>query len=74
MIGKTATTYYTAYRISDPDDGSKSLSLYSQMQGSEFEFLDENDGNEVTLNFAIQNIKYSSGSFSWRICAINVVN
>jgi len=74
VIEKTATAYYTAYRISDPDDSSKSLSLYSQMQGSEFKFLDENDGNEVTLNFAIQNIKYSSGSFSWRICAINVVN
>ena len=74
VIEKTATAYYTAYRISDPDDSSKSLSLYSQMQGSEFKFLDENDGNEVTLNFAIQNIKYSSGSFSWRICAISVVN
>ena len=74
VIEKTSTAYYTAYRISDPDDSSKSLSLYSQMQGSEFEFLDENDSEEVILNFAIQNIKYSSGSFAWRICAISVVD
>ncbi|MFA6797021.1 MAG: OB-fold nucleic acid binding domain-containing protein [Bacilli bacterium] len=74
VVEKTETTYYTAYRVSDPEDSSKSLSLYSQMQGSEFEFLDEYDGTEVTLLFAIQNIKYSSGSFYWRICAISVVD
>jgi len=44
------------------------------MQGSEFKFLDENDGNEVALNLAIQNIKYYSGSFLWRICAISAVD
>ncbi|MDD4532702.1 MAG: hypothetical protein PHW22_04655 [Bacilli bacterium] len=73
IIDKTSTAYFTSYRIDDPDDSSKSLSIYSQMQGSEYSFLDEYDGQEVSLNFAIQNIKYSSGSYAWRICAIGVV-
>lgn len=72
-IVRKSTGYATSYRLEDPTDSSKSLSIYSQRSGSDFAWLDEYADKNVTIYVGVQNLQLKSSGPNWRCCAIKVL-
>ncbi len=73
IIKKVETQYYTTYYVHDAANDEISLNVYSQKQGSEFAWLDDNLDIPVTLYLGVQNLKYSDTSNSWRVAPVSIL-
>lgn len=71
-VVKNVGTYATSYNLSEAD-GSASLPLYSQNSGNDFKWLDEYDGQEVTIIVAVQNLNLKASGSHWRGLPIKVI-
>ena len=79
IVVKNVSTYATSYNLKEVNDlvpsgtTAASIPLYSQNSGNDFKWLDEYEGEEVTILVGVQNLNLkASGSF-YRCCPIKVL-
>lgn len=70
---KNVSTYATSYNLAEVDGGAASLPLYSQNSGNDFKWLDEYEGQEVTIIVAVQNLNLKASGSHWRGLPIKVI-
>ena len=70
---KNVNTYATSYNLAEVDGGAASLPLYSQNSGNDFKWLDEYEGQEVTIIVAVQNLNLKASGSHWRGLPIKVI-
>ena len=70
---KNVNAYATSYNLAEVDGGAASLPLYSQNSGNDFKWLDEYEGQEVTIIVAVQNLNLKASGSHWRGLPIKVI-
>lgn len=79
IVVKNVSTNATSYNLKEVNDlvpsgtTAASIPLYSQNSGNDFKWLDEYEGEEVTILVGVQNLNLKASGSYYRCCPIKVL-
>ena len=73
LINRSEGASFVNYYINDLD-GTTGTYVYTQANGSDFEWLDQFDGKICTVYLTVQNAKSSDSGCLWRLLPIEVID